>query len=224
MTAGRRHLLRSKLPALAGGAFLLLFTAGMVYWVIGFIDSAGKPEAPRVQKISLVKPPPPRPPEEKPLEPEKVEQQPEEEVPMNLEQPPETLEAADEPPPGEDLAVEGEGGAGGDAFGLLGKKGVRELGGGGRGGDRNAWYGRLISRHLEEALRQSKPLQGASYRVVVNVWFDGEGIERVQMVQGSGNAQTDDLLRRELLALPPLREAIPADLPQPVRIRVASRG
>lgn len=218
MTAAGRHPLRSRLPTLAAGAFLLLFTAGLVYWVIGFIDSADKPQAPRVQRISLVKPPPPKPPEEKPPEPEKVEQ-PKEEI--LLEQPPDTPEAANEPP-GEDLAVEGEGGAGSDGFGLLGKKGVRELGG--RGGDRDAWYGRLISRHLEEALRQSKRLQGASYRVLVNVWFNGEGIERVQLVQGSGNAQTDDLLRRELLALPPLREAIPTDLPQPVRIRVASRG
>ena len=220
MTTARRHSLRSRLPALAAGAFLLLFIASLVYWVIGFIDSAGKPEAPRIQRISLVKPPPPKPPEEKLPEPEKVEQS-KEEVP--LEQPPDTPDtASDEPPPGEDLAVEGEGGAGGDAFGLVGKKSVRELGG--RGGDRDAWYGRLISRHLEEALRQSKRLRGASYRVVVNVWFNGEGIERVQLVQGSGNAQTDDLLRRELLALPALREPIPADLPQPVRIRIASRG
>jgi len=220
LTGAKRHPLRSKLPALIGGGFLLLFTAGIVYWVVGFIGSAEKPQASRVQRISLVKPPPPKPPDEPPPEPEKLDQ-PKDEVPLEEPQP-ETPEASDEPPPGEDLAVEGEGGAGGDAFGLLGKKGVRELGG--RGGDRDAWYGRLISRHLEQALQQSKKLRGASYRVVVNVWFGGSGIDRVQLVQGSGNAQTDDLLRQELLALPPLRETIPPDIPQPVRIRIASRG
>ncbi len=220
MTSAARHPWRRKLPALLGGGFLLLFTAAVVYMVWNFISNAEKPQAPRVQRISLIKPPPPRPPEEKPPEPEKVEQ-PKEEMP--IEQPQPTPEAADQPPPGPDLAVEGEGGAGNDFFGLLGKKRVTELGG--RGGDREAWYGRLISHSIEDSLRRSRRLKGSEYLVTLNVWFDAGGaVQKVQLVRGSGSTETDTAIREELLALPPMREAFPDDLPQPVRLRLSSRA
>jgi protein TonB len=207
------HPFRRKLPALAAGLFLLLFTAVAVWLARDFINNAGKPKKPRVQQISLVKPPPPKP-EEKPPEPKKVEP-PKEEVKIDQPQTP-PPDSAPAPNPG---GIP-DGPPGGMATDLAAGSGTGIIG----GGSREDWYGRLISRHLEDVLRRSKRLQGASYRVTVNVWFDGNGIERVQLVQGSGNAQTDDLLRQELLALPPLREAIPSDMPQPVRIRVASRS
>jgi protein TonB len=218
--AVKRHPLRRKAPALMAGGLLLLFTAGVIYWVIGFVAGADKPEAPRVQKISLVKPPPPKPPEVKPPEPEKIEQ-PKEEVPVeNLEPKP---EAAAEQPAGEDLAVEGEGGAGSDGFGLVGKKNVQELTSG--GGDREAWYGRLISRHFEEGLRRSKKLQGNEFRLTVLVWFDSAGaVRRLDIERGSGDAVTDEAIKSELLGLRPLREVLPDDLPQPVKVQLLSRA
>lgn len=221
MTAGtQQHPLRRKIPALIAGVVLLLVTIGVVYMVINYIGDADKPKAPKVQKISLVKPPPPKPPEEKPPEPEKIEE-PKEEIP--IEQPEPTPEASDQPPPGEDLAVEGEGGAGGDGFGLVGKKSVQELGTGG-GGDREAWFGRLISRHFEDGLRRSKRLQGNEYRVTLQVWFDAAGtVRQVQVERGSGNASTDEAIRDELMTMQPLRENLPGDLPQPVRVRLVSR-
>ncbi len=221
----KRHSLRRKLPALFTGVFLMLFTAGVVYGVKSFIDHADKPEKPKVQQISLVKPPPPRD-LPKPPEPEKIEEeQPKEEV--EIDTPPDPQEAQNnDSPPGENLAIEGEGGAGGDAFGLVGKKGVRDLTTLGQGGgDREAWYGRLIARHFEEQLRRSKRLQGSSYQVVAQIWFDHNGgVQRVQLARGSGSTETDAAIREELMVLPPLREALPEDMPQPVRIRVSSRS
>lgn len=217
------HRLRRKLPVLIGVAVLVLFTAALVLIVRSFLEGAGKPERPRVQQISIVKPPPPReppkPPEPPKVEPEKLREE------VKLDQQPDKTDA-DEPPPGEQLGLDAEGGAGGDAFGLAGRKGGRDittLGGG--GGDREAWYGRLISRHFESSLRGVKRLQGSAYQMVVNVWFDGAGnVVRAQVARGSGNNETDQIVREEILALPPMREALPEDLPQPVRIRVASRA
>lgn len=207
------HRLRRKLPALAAGLFLLLFTAGVVWLVKDFINSAGKPQKPRVQQISLVKPPPPKP-EEKPPEPKKVEQ-PKEEVKIDQPTPP------PDSPPAPNAGGIPDGPPGGMATDLAAGSGTGIIGGGGR----EDWYGRLISRHFEDVLRRSKRLQGTTYNVTVHVWFDGGGsIDRVQLARGSGNSQTDEALREELLALPPLRETFPADLRQPVRIRVASRG
>lgn len=221
--AGKQKSLRSRLPVLAGGVFMLLFTAGVIGLVRDFINDAEPREKVKVQKISLVKPPPPKP-EEKPPEPEKVEQeQPREEV--QVEAPPTPDQPQDEgPPPGEQLGLDAEGGAGSDGFGLAARKGGRDITTLGGGGDRDAWYGRLISRYLEDNLRRIKRLQGANYNVTAQVWFDdGGGVLRVRLTQGSGNAQTDQILREELSSLPPLRDPLPADLPQPVRVRVASR-
>ncbi|MEW5789137.1 MAG: hypothetical protein AB1899_14920 [Pseudomonadota bacterium] len=221
---GKKRSLRSRLPALAGGAFMLLFTVGVVGLVRDFIVNAEPPDKVKVQQISLVKPPPPKP-EEKPPEPEKVEQeQPKEEVQLDTPQPQD--QPQDEgPPPGEQLGLDAEGGAGGDGFGLAARKGGRDITTLGGGSDRDAWYGRVISRYLEENLRRAKRLQGTSYNIVAQVWFDeAGGVLRVRLTQGSGNPETDLLLREEMSSLPPLRDPLPADLPQPVRVRVASRA
>lgn len=226
MTPGK-HPFRRKVPALIGGAFLLLCTVGVVLMVKNFIANADKPAKPKVQQISLVKPPPPKE-LPKPPEPEKMEPEPpKDEVVMDEQTPPTPDQPADEgPPPGEQLGLDAEGGAGGDAFGLAARKGGRDITSlGGGGGSREGWYGRLISRHLEDGLKRSKRLQGNSYQVVVQVWFDAAGgVQRVRLAQGSGNADLDGAIRDEIQSLPPLREALPGDLPQPVQIRVASRA
>lgn len=214
------------LPALMGGGFLLLVIVGLVWMVKGFIAGAEKPERPRVQQISLVKPPPPKP-EIKPPE-QKIEEIKDNREEVKVDDPtPEEARHDDGPPPGEQLGLDADGSAGGDAFGLAARRGGRDIttiGTGGGSGDREAWYGRIVSRHLEEGLRRAKALQGASYQVQVQIWFDDAGaVQRVRLVRGSGNAETDERLREEILGLPPLREAIPADLQQPIRVRVTSR-
>ena len=58
-------------------------------------------------------------------------------------------------PPGDELGLDAEGGAGSDGFGLRAKKGGRGLIG---GGDRNRWYEGQVQRDLflsEEQLAQS---------------------------------------------------------------------
>lgn len=216
------HALRRKLPVLIGVGFLLLVTILMIWLVRSFLASAEQPDRPRVQQISLVKPPPPK---ERPPEPEKFEEIKQEREEVELDQPPIPDQAQDEgPPPGEQLGLDAVGGAGSDGFGLAARPGGRDITTLGGGGDREAWYGRVISRHLEEGLRRSKRLQGASYQVQAQLWFDAGGVvQRVYLTRGTGDADTDALLRDEILGLPPLREALPADIQQPVRIRVASR-
>lgn len=226
MSAGK-HALRRRLPALIGGAFLLLFTAAMVWMVQGMLDKADKPERPRVQQISLVKPPPPKEPP-KPPEPEKIEETPREEVKLEALQPEPEQAQNDAPPPGEQLGLDAEGGAGSDAFGLAARKGGRDITTlgpvGGGGGDRQAWYARQIARHFEEGLRRARGLNGSSYNVVLNVWFDEGGrVRQVRMARGSGDGEVDRVIQEEVHNLPPLREILPEDLPQPVRIRVTSR-
>ena len=219
---GKTKSLRSRLPAIAGLLFLALFTAGIIWLVKGFIDNAEPPEKNRVQTIFLVKPPPPKPQEKLP-EPEKMEQPKDDAV--QLDAPPTPDQPQDEgPPPGEQLGLDADGGAGSDGFGLAARKGGRDittLGGG--GGDRLAWFSKRISRQLEDELKRAKALQGKEYQVIAQLWFDAGGtVTRVRMDKGSGNSELDEALRQEILTLT-LRDPLPEDMPQPVKLRVVSR-
>lgn len=210
----RKRSLRSRLPFIGGLLFMALFTVAVVWVVVGFINDPGKPAPPKIQMISLIKPPPPKPPEEKPPEPEKVEQ-PKEEV--KLDQPQETPPDDAPPPPG---GIP-DGPAGGMATDLAAGSGVGI--GGGAGGDRAAWFGKRISRQLEDELKRAKALQGKEYQVVALIWSDvGGAVTRVRLDKGTGNAELDEALRREMLGMT-LRDPLPADIPQPVKLRVVSR-
>ncbi len=219
--SGHKKSLRSRLPVIAGLSFLLLFTAGVIWLVKGFIENAEPPEKVRVQKISLVKPPPPKP-EEKLPEPEKIEQPKPEEVQMETPPTPDQPQDAG-PPPGEQLGLDADGGAGSDGFGLAARKGGRDITTLGGGGDRMAWFSKRISRQLEDELKRAKALQGKDYQIVAQLWFDvAGGVTRIRMEKGSGNAELDEALRREMLSVT-LRDPLPEDMPQPVKLRVVSR-
>lgn len=210
-----KRTLRSRLPLLAGLLFMLVFTAGVIWVVKGFIDDSGKPERSRIQTISLVRPPPPKPPEEKPPEPPKIDK-PKEEVKIDQPQPPQP--AAPPPPPG---GIP-EGPASGMATDLAAGSGIG-IGGGGAKDERRAWYSNLISHQLEDDLKRVKRLQGKDYRVVAQIWFNAAGaVTRVQLNSGTGDSELDDALRQAILQTS-LRDPLPDDIPQPVRLRVVSR-
>lgn len=221
--SGHKKSLRSRLPALAGMLFMALFTVGVIWLVKDFINNAEPPEKTHVQKISLVKPPPPKP-EEKLPEPEKMEQEQPKQDEVQLDAPPTPDQPADEgPPPGEQLGLDADGGSGSDGFGLAARKGGRDITTLGGGGDRMAWFSKRISRQLEDELKRAKALQGKDYQVIAQVWFDvAGGVTRVRMDKGSGNAELDEALRREILSVT-LRDPLPEDMPQPVKLRVVSR-
>ena len=206
---------RSRLPLIVGLLFMAVFTVGVVWMVMGFMNSDA-PTRPKVQIISLIKPPPPKPPEEKPPEPEKIEK-PKDEVKIDEPQPTPPEEAP--PPPAGGIPDGPEGGMATDLAAGSGGIGI----GGTGSGDRRAWYSRLITRQMEEELRRAKSLQGKDYRVAAQIWFNASGtVSRVQFDKGTGDSQLDEALRQEIMQVS-LRDPFPSDIPQPVRLRVVSR-
>lgn len=210
-----KRSLRSRLPMMGGLLFMAVFTAAVIWGVMGFINNPGKPEKARIQTISLVRPPPPKPPEEKPPEPEKIER-PKDEVKLDVPQP----ATPDAPPPPAGGIPDGP--AGGMATDLAAGSGIG-IGGGAAGNDRRSWYSRMISRQLEDDLKRAKSLQGKDYRVTAKIWFNPTGaVSRVLLDQSTGNSDLDEALRQEILQVS-LRDPLPDDIPQPVRLRVVSR-
>ncbi len=208
------HALRRHAPVLVGAALLLLFSVIVWYLLHDLLADDGSKSKKTVQQISLIKPPPPPPPpkvEEKPPEPEIKE-----EVKID-EPPPENND--DEPPPGQDLGVDADGGAGGDGFGLIGRKGGRDL-----MSSRFGWYGNLVQSDIYDALMRDEDTRKSSYSVVVKLWLGTGGeVQRVELEGSSGDVRIDESIKRAVSGLSRVAEAPPADLPQPIKLRIATR-
>ncbi len=204
---------------LAGGILALVIVCVLLYFGWRVLSAGGPPPKPAVQQISIVQPPPPPPPPPPEEEPPPPEEQPlEEEPPPDPE--PQDAES-DEPPPGEDLGLDAEGTAGADGFGLVGKKGGRSLLGG-AGGFRA--YGGLLKTDVQRLLENIDAVRGSRYSVVVRLWIAPDGfIDRSELVTSSGDPEVDAALRAALGGRARLSQAPPADLPQPVKLRITSR-
>src|SRR5690242_976193 len=130
--------------AIALGLLVSGLGAGAVAFVRSFLNSTPAPKQKVVQEIRLVRPPPP-PPDEPPPPPPP----PEEKVDIPDPSKPDPTPSNDAPP-AEQLGLDAEGTAGGDAFGLAARKGGRELVG--TGGSAVAWYGGLLKNQITDVL------------------------------------------------------------------------
>jgi protein TonB len=158
----------------------------------------------------------------KPPEPEVNEE-------VKLPEPDPQPKADEAPPPGEQLGLDAEGSGNGDAFGLAAKKGGRDITtiGGGTGNARAqfAWFTGMVQTLLQDQFQKNDKLRRADYRAVVKVWFAHDGsVERFELAGSSGNAEIDQNLKLSLRDMPRLKQPPPEDMPQPVKLRVTSRG
>jgi len=169
-------------------------------------------------------PPPPPPP---PKEPPKEQKEPPKEMKMEQPKPQETPQ----PPAPETLKMEGAAGDGPSPFGA-GKVSNEYKDGdiGTKIGGKNsmaafAWFTSQIKSRIEDALAAQKELAHKQYRVQVNIWFANDGhVERAELQGSSGDKETDDLIRKALLSIPAMSDSPPADMPQPVKLRVTSKN
>ena len=203
---------------------LLCVFIGLIVWFVRSMMSDGKPTRRQaVQQISLLKPPPPPPPpkpEEKPPEPEIKKEEVKIDEPKQPDEAPKPAE--NEPPAGKDLGVDADGAAGGDNFGLVGRKGGRDLLGG--VGGKYAGFSNLLRQQIQASLARDKQLRALDYKVVVKLWLSREGrVERYELAGSTGNPDTDKAINQALANLPSMHESPPEDMPQPVKLRVTSR-
>lgn len=205
--------MQSRAPLLVG----LLLAVAIAIAVYVLRDKFQKPAQAKkqIQQITMIAPPPPPPPpEELPPPPEQIAEK--------IEAPEPEPEAAPEAPPG-DLGVDAEGAAGSDGFGLVGRKGGQSLIGGGTG---NAiiWYGQTLSSEVSTALRDNlaNRAKGRRFQALVNVWVAADGaVTRAELAAASGDKDVDAALAQTLAALQlHLSQPPPANMPQPVKIRV----
>ena len=180
----------------------------------------------QIVQISLLKPPPPAPP---PPPPEQKLPEPQVKEEVELPEPEAKPAEAEAPPPGEQLGLDANGSGESDGFGLAAKKNgndITTIGGGGNGNRAHfALFTGLVQRRLQEQFLKNDKLRRSDYRAVVSVWFTPEGtVDRYELIGSSGNPEVDQNIKISLQDMPALKQPPPADLPQPVRLRVTSRG
>jgi len=208
---------------------LLTSVSVLAFALKSLLSNDGKPRKASVQTIAVLRPPPPPPPpkpEEKPPEPELKKEE------VKLPDPePEPQQADDQPPPGQQLGLDADGSGAGDSFGLAANKGGRDVttigdsGGGGVNRAQFAFFTRELQAQLQEALLRNEKLKSAQYKAVVKVWLDASGaIDRVEISGGTGNGEIDETIRVALADSPRMKSPPPADMPQPVKLRLTSRN
>lgn len=216
MRGGNKPGLRTRLPKLISGGILLLGVAGMLYMIKGSLDDAVNPTRNKEQKVSLVKPDQPKPPDIKPPDPKKVI----DEKTQIVDVPPDQAPVKPAPP---DKALGSTIGPGEDNFKLSQGGDGKRIGGG--DGSHARWYAGLLGSHIEQALnRDSKLLDDLkAKRITVRIWVGSSGrVERVEWDKGTVPVNSEQILREQLLALT-VQES-PDGLNQPIWYRFRPRG
>jgi protein TonB len=200
------------------GAVVVIVGLGLFWMVRHFLAGAPPPTKKVVQEIRVIRPPPP-PPDLPPPPPPPAEER----VDLHEPEPPPDPVASNEPPPGEQLGLDADGTAGSDGFGLAARKGGRDLLA--SGGSAYTWYAGLLKTEILGQLQDEKSVRSGSYSVTVRVWVKADGsIERIRLAQSSGNRERDKAIEEALTRISRVSQAPPADMPQPISLRIVSRA
>lgn len=212
----KRHL-----PKVAGTLLVLGISVVLINFVRDLVNSPATLPQRAPQQVTLLTPPPPPPP------PEIVEQRQEPEIEEEVEiAEPEPLDdlpeqASDDPPPGSDLGIDAEGGAAGDGFGLVGRRGGRGLLEG--AGNPFRYYASDLGRQIESALIEQNRVRGIAYSVEVNIWVNSDGtISRVELAGSTGDQRHDTILVETITGMRNLSKLPPSDMPQPIRMMIST--
>jgi protein TonB len=211
----RKQKLYRHVPIVAGAVVVLAVVGLLIKVVLGFMEK--KPDGPKrqtAQVVKIIRPPPPQETPPPPPPPEKVN----EPIPQDTPEP-----TPQEDAPAQALGVDADGTAGGDGFGLAARKGGRDLLGSGAGAF--AWYTGMLKDTILEKLSEDANVRRGNYAAVVRVWVASDGrVERVKLAQSTGDRTRDVAIEDALSKLSRIREAPPLEMPQPVTLRIVSRG
>ncbi len=205
-------------PIVTGSAvlFLLLFGGAFLARTILSHKVAG-PKPPVAQIIHIVRPPPPPPDQPPPPPPPpKVEEQ----IPKEAQ---EKTPDEQQPDVNQQLGLDAQGAAGGDDFGLAARHGGSDLIGG--GSDPFASYTSMVKETVLQILSDDQRVRKGNYAVVVRIWLARDGkVSRVALDQSSASRDQVAAIEQDLARVGRVAEAPPIEMPEPVTLRIVSKG
>lgn len=207
-------------------AISIVLLAGVYYLKHAFTQDIRKER--RIQMVKLENMPPPKilpkPPEQE-IKKEEIEDSKEMEVQEQTQNAPDN-----QPPPGEQLGVDAEGGSGSDAFGLVGRKGGRALvgSGGSSGGPQTlmqkyGWYVRIIEEQISRELVKKGKIPSGGLQAFVRLVLDEKGfIMSHSIYTSSGSDQMDVAVEEALRVIRKVSEPPPEGMPRTMKIKITS--
>jgi len=205
---------------------VVLVGAALLGAGVWFLMSGKSQQAPKAPKITLLTPPPPPPP---PPKFEKKPDPPKEQKEIKVEQP-QPKQAPPQPSP--DLKMEGPAGDGPSAFGAgkITNDDLSKIGTGGTGEKGGLFspfnnYANLLKGDLQRYLRKNNTLRQRHYTVEVRVWVGGGGeLKKFELIGSTGDSNTDDAIQQALSSLSGFDQPPPANMPQPIRLKIVTTG
>jgi protein TonB len=210
-----RNPFRRYMPAVAGGLIVIVVIVGLILAINGVLSKKISAKRQTAQIVKIIRPPPPlEQPPPPPPPPDKVEQ------PL----PKDTPDVKpDQTPPDQPLGLDADASAGSDGFGLAARKGGQDLIGSGAGAF--AWYTNILKNSVLDTLSDDERIRRGNYSVIVRVWVTADGqVDRIALTQASGNKDLDGYIQQALGHLKHIREVPPLEMPQPVTLKIVSRG
>jgi protein TonB len=212
---------------------VVLFVTGAVFAVKFLLKDDSQRRKRRIQMVTVVKPPPPPKIKEKPPEPE-IKKKEEIIEPEPEETPPEPTDdmSEDDTPPGDDLALDADGSAGSDGFGLRAKKGGRALIGGSYSDAsmmrRYGWYTRIIQEELRKRMNRHMEENGGipdgNLKAQIRITLDELGkIVDFDISRSSGNPKMDKAVVNAL-KLATISEPPPKGMPRTIKLKISAKG
>ncbi len=219
-------------------ALVVVFLSGAAYIIVNVLSGEGPRKRDSVATVTLLKPPPVQVKEKLP-EPEPVkEMQKKEEIVDPTQGPKDEPQNNDNDntSAGDKLGLDAEGKAGGDSFGLVGKKGGRSIlsgsGGGGMGRlsllSKFGWYTQIVETEIRKKVMKHLDENGGIPRgklqAVVQVSVDSVGaIVKYKIIGSSGNHKMDDAVKQSIGDIK-ISEPPPEGMPRTMSIRVTSQS
>lgn len=205
----QRHL-----PLIGGSSIVVIVAVLLIVFVRHMLNSKHQSSTRQVaQVVKIIRPPPEALPPPPPPPPEKLEQP--------IEQEPQ--QAPQDAAPAESLGLDADASAGGDSFGLQARPGGRDLVGTGTGAF--VWYTSMLKDSILQTLSDDDHVRKGSYQVNVRIWLTQDGrVERIKLASTSGNRDLDSAIEAALTRLQRVHEAPPLEMPQPITLRIVSRG
>jgi protein TonB len=204
-----------KRVVLALSVFLFASTAigGIVLFIHSMLSNQPAAVKKFAQEVKIIRPPPPPEAEPPPPQEEDVNVPPPEEQPQ---------QADNQPAPGDQLGLDADASGAGDGFGLMARKGGRDLLASGEGAF--AWYTGMLQNAIRDRLQDDKKARGSAYSVVVRIWVKPDGsVERVKLASSTGDRELDTAIEGALTGHVSIAQAPPIEMPQPVSLRIVSR-
>lgn len=206
--------------------------AASIFVLKMLIDNDTHTRKRQIQRVTLVKPPPPKI-KEKPPEPE-IEKKEEIIEPEPEETPEDEMEELgdEELPPGEELGLDSDGTSGMDGFGLKAKKGGRALIGSGYGSAdllrRYAWYTRMLQDEVREKV--NKYLEGiqdipsGKHKMIVKMELDETGrLQVFTIITSSGSPNVDTAVKKAVLGFR-VSESPPEEMPKTMKVKITFKS